>query len=94
MVGVDIEIYRSRIGTFSLSRHHSYKTTCKQSDQTRKNNYFYIRIRTLLVILQVFLLARQYESFSGVYSSSGVYSTRPIQGCIKFQNSGLPRNNF
>ena len=93
-MGVELEVYRSRIGTFNPSRQYSCKTMCKKFDQERNRNYFHIRIRTLLVILQVFLLARQYESFSGVYSSSGVYSTRPIQGCIKFQNSGPPRNNL
>ena len=95
MAGVDIEIYRSRIGTFSPSRHHSYKTTCTHSDQTRKNSYFYIRIRTLLVILQVFVLLRNPVSL--LQTPHGVYSSRPVH--INFQPTtsscnGLSCNNF
>ena len=77
-MGVDVEMYRSRIGSFNPSRHYSYKTTIKKTDQARKKNYFYIIIRTLLVILQVFVLVRQHETF--LQTISGVYSTRPVQG--------------
>ena len=66
-MGVNIEVYRFRIGTFIPPGQNSYK--CIESYKPRQKNYFYFR--RLLVILQVLLLVR------------GVYSTRTEQWCIR-----------
>ena len=66
-MGVNIEVYRFRIGTFIPPGQNSYK--CTESYKPRQKNYFYFR--RLLVILQVLLLVR------------GVYSTRTEQWCIR-----------
>ena len=70
-MGVNIVLYRLRIGNFSPSR-HGYKTTTAKFFKSRKKICF--KLSTLLAILQVILVICKYEAL--LQTTGGVYSVR------------------
>ena len=72
-MGVNIVLYRFRIGNFSPSR-HGYKTTTAKSFKSRKKICF--KLSTLLAILQVIVVMCKYEAL--LQTTRGVYSVRTV----------------